>query len=73
MTVLGGGQKTIIFKLLLDTNKKTIILRGLRWPLNIICEEWKLKANRHLVRSVACEAIICEALLYLVSRVKDIY
>ena len=58
--------KTVIFKLLLDSYRKTVILRGLRWPLNVICKEWELNANRHLARSVTCEAFICEVLLYIV-------
>ena len=40
---------------------------GLRWPLNIIFEEWELNANRHLARSVTCKAVICEVLLYLLN------
>ena len=50
--------KTVIFKLLLDSYRKTIILWGLRWPLNVICEEWELNANRHLARYVTCKAVL---------------
>ena len=53
-----------IFKLLLDSYRKNFILQGLRWPLNVICEEWELNANRHFPRSVTCKAVIYEVLLY---------
>ena len=58
--------KTVIFKLLLDSSRKTVILQGHRWPLNVICKEWELNAYHLLARSVTCEAVICEVLLYTV-------
>ena len=64
--------KTVIFKLLLDSYRKTVILRGLRWPLNVICEEREVNANRHLTRSITCKAAICEVLLYFfIDLIKD--
>ena len=45
MTYFGTGQKTVICKnshlqvTIRYSYRKTIILQGLRWPLNVICEE----------------------------------
>ena len=38
-SAIEGFYCTFNFKLLLDSYRKTVILRGLRWPLNVICEE----------------------------------
>ena len=64
MTYFGTGQKTVICKnshlqvTIRYSYRKTIILQGLRWPLNVICEEWELNANHHLARSVTCKVLM---------------